>query len=175
MKRFIFILALTVFSLPAFADVIEKVETEVFTTSGTAAQITAKGKGCMAEILKNDNIGNSTTQNLFSYTGDDKLVATARFEYIYLLLRQSLQAKYIFEAKDGRFRITNTDIGYKQVKTSGTLGWGASVESSTSHQPIAKVWGTGYEEAESQLLAMDKKIAECVMNDKKSNWQAEYA
>ena len=170
MKRFIFTLALTVFSLPALADVIEKVETEVFTTSGTAAQITAKGKGCMAEILKNDNIGNSTTQNLFSYTGDDKLVATARFEYIYLLLRQSLQAKYIFEAKDGRFRITNTDIGYKQVKTSGTLGWGASVESSTSHQPIAKVWGTGYEEAESQLLGMDKKIAECVMNDKKSNW-----
>lgn len=171
MKRIALMTGLVALSLSAFgADLVEKVETEVFTTSGTAAQITAKGKACMAEILKNDNIGNSTTQNLFSYTGDDKLVATARFEYIYLLLRQSLQAKYIFEAKDGRFRITNTDIGYKQVKTSGTLGWGASVESSTGHQPIAKVWGTGYEEAESQLLAMDKKIADCVMSEKKSNW-----
>lgn len=66
-----------------------------------------------------------------------------RFEYIYLLLRQSLQSKYIFEAKDGRFRISNADIGYKQVKTSGTLRWGASVESSSGHQPIAKVWGAG--------------------------------
>ena len=171
MKRIALMTGLVALSLSAFgADLVEKVETEVFTTSGTAAQITAKGKACMAEILKNDNIGNSTTQNLFSYTGDDKLVATARFEYVYLLLRQSLQAKYIFEAKDGRFRITNTDIGYKQVKTNGVLGWGASVESSTGHQPIAKVWGTGYEEAESQLLAMDNKIAECVMSEKKSNW-----
>lgn len=165
------IIVLALFSFSAFgADLIEKVESEVYKTSGTAVEITAKGKACMAELLKNDNIGNSTTQNLFSYVGDDKLVATARFEYVYLLIRQSLQAKYVFEAKEGRFRITNSDIGYKQVKTNGMLGWGASVESATGHQPIAKVWGTGYEEAESQLLAMDNKIAECVINEKKSNW-----
>lgn len=170
MKKLIPIFLLCYPMLAMSADLVEKVETEVFKTNGSASEITAKAKSCMAEMLKNDNIGNSTTQNLFSYTGDDKLVATARFEYVYLLLRQSLQAKYIFEAKEGRFRITNTEIGYKQVKTNGLLGWGASVESSTSHQPIAKVWGTGYEEAESQLLAMDNKIAECVMSEKKSNW-----
>jgi hypothetical protein len=170
LKKIISTLLLCTPILAMSADLVEKVETEVFKANGSATEIAAKGKACMAELLKNDNIGNSTTQSLFSYTGDDKLVATARFEYVYMLLRQSLQAKYIFEAKEGRFRITNTDIGYKQVKTNGLLGWGASVESSTSHQPIAKVWGTGYEEAESQLLAMDNKIAECVMNEKKSNW-----
>ena len=159
------------------ADLLDKVETEVFKTNGSAVEITIKAKACMAEILNNGKVGSTTLQNLFSFTGDDKLIATARFEYTYMLLRKSLNAKYIFEAKEGRFRITNTDIGYKQLKTNGLLAWGSTVESpaeaAVGHDSIAKIWGTGWEEAESQLLAMDNKIAECVMSDKaekKSNW-----
>lgn len=171
MKKNALIIGLFAISASAFSqDFLDKVESEVYQTNGSASAITARGKGCMAEILKNDNVGNSTTQNLFSYTGDDKLVANARFEYTYLLIRRSLQAKYIFEAKDGRFRITTSEIGYKQVKTTTGLGYGASIDSASGHEPLAKVWGTGYEEAESQIIAMNKKIADCVMNEKKSNW-----
>lgn len=170
MNKLLIALLATISITANAADLLDKVESPVYQTAGTPAQITTKAKACMAEILKNDNIGNSTTQSLFSYADDSKLVATSRFEYTYLLLRQSLQSKIIFEAKEGRFRITHTDIGYKQVETNGLLAWGASVTSVTGHQPIAKVWGTGYEEAEKQINALDSRIADCVMNEQKSNW-----
>lgn len=170
MKKLLLLLAILAINTVHAADPLDRVESEVFTTNGTAAQITLKAKGCMAEILKNDNVGNSTTENLFSYAGEDKLVATARIEYMYLLLRRSVQSKYIFEAKDGRFRITETDIGYKIVETTGTLAWGSSVNSKSGHMPVVKVWGTGYEEVEAQLQAVNTKIADCVKSDKKSAW-----
>ena len=170
MKKFLFFISLLFINAAYAADPLDKVESEVFTTNGTAAQITLRAKGCMAEILKNDNVGNSTTENLFSYAGEDKLVANARIEYTYLLLRRSVQSKYIFEAKEGRFRISETDIGYKIVETTGTLAWGSSVNSKSGHMPVVKVWGTGYEEVEAQLQAVNAKIADCVMNDKKSAW-----
>lgn len=171
MKRITLMAGLLAISLGAFGqDFLDTIETEVFKTNGTAAEITARGKACMAEKLKNDNPGSSAAQGLFTYVGDDKLIANARFEYNYLLIRRSILAKYIFEAKEGRFRITTTDIGYKQVKDTTGFGFGASVDSGSGHSRLAKVWGTGYEEAESQILALDTKIAECVMSDKKSNW-----
>lgn len=171
MKRIALMAGLLAISVSAIGqDFLETIETEVFKTNGTPSEIISRAKACMAEKLRNDNPGSSAAQGLFSYVGDDKLIANARFEYNYLLIRRSILAKYIFEAKEGRFRITTTDILYKQVKDTTGFGFGASVDSVSGHGRLAKVWGTGYEEAESQILALDNKIAECVMNEKKSNW-----
>ena len=166
------ILTSILFALPLStlaADTLDKVESEVFKKDGAPQQITSKAKSCIAEIIKPGEKGNAQSNNLFILVEENKIIANSQFEYVYMLIRRSAKSKLIFEARDGRFKITHTEIGYKQVDTAA-LAWGPSLNENESHRPLIKAWGTGWEEFEKQLQEVSKKIADCVINDKKQDW-----
>ncbi len=152
------------------ADILDKVESPIFQKPGTPEQLIARAKVCIAETVKSDAGGNTATANPITIATEDKIIANSRFEYTHRLLRHSAKSKIILEAREGRFKITHTEIGYKQVATTGVLAWGASRNDSEGHIQLAKVWGTGWEELERQLQDLSKKIADCVISDKKQDW-----
>lgn len=168
MKKLLF-LSLFLTNQILAAELVEKVESPVFQHESTASQLTSRGKVCIAELVKFESGSNSAT-NPIIIEAENKIIANSRFEYTYLLLRHSAKSKLVFEARDGRFKITHTDIGYKQVATSGGLAWGASKNDNEGHIQLAKVWGTGWEELEKQLQNLSVKVADCVIREKKQDW-----
>lgn len=167
MRNYFLALLLVVSGHALAAEPFDIVESEIFSIDGTAVDLTNKAKACMGKLVKNDIPSDQDIEKKFSFISPNKLVITSRIEYTYLLLGHALQSKLTFEAREGRFKLTNTEIGHKLIKTIGLLSAGGQNEpdnapfTSVTKSPIS-----GWEEMENQITILNNKIAECV--DKES-------
>ena len=68
-----------------------------------------------------------------------------------------IRSTFTFEAREGRFRITQTNL--ERFYDTGS-GWG----------PIGKWWGSSWKSAEKTFTSASVAVAACVMSDKKEDW-----
>lgn len=82
------------------------------------------------------------------------LVANNRVNYNRAMVPYSAQGRFIVEAKDGKFRV--------QIANPELIQRSTGYAPTDSFHPINKVWGTGWNEAVSQLAASANKLASCI-------------
>jgi hypothetical protein len=90
------------------------VQSEVFTTSGTQTEIAKRGEVCIARLVRNESMGGQATGSTIASSVPDAglVVANSRITVKSLLMNQVVQSVLTFESKDGRFRITHTDMKF---------------------------------------------------------------
>lgn len=187
MRRSALILALI--ALPAAADTLDAVESDVFPAEGiSAAELAKRGKTCIAQTVRNDEVriaDSASTPGLFGFglppstgnvrgvTGGDVIVdadleagiitANSRTEYSSMLIGYNVKSLLTLMTKDGRFKIRHTGIERLQ-KDSGTMA-------NDGYGPIHKQWGTGWEAAQEALQTLSTKLADCIRaNPKGGDW-----
>lgn len=154
MKNIIVLVAI-LFAMNAHAETLDAVESEVFQTLGTPQEIATKGKTCLAQLLRGDSDASPITD---ADIQAGTIIARSQFKYTFNLVSGVLRSTVTFMAKDGRFKITNSNID--RILS----GYGAT--------PIYKGWGTGWKASEQALIDQNMQIAQCVMkfDQAKSNW-----
>jgi len=170
---------------PSFADT-PAIESEVFEASGTHEEIAKRGELCIAQLVKNDGLSvkdatngagllGTVAQNPFDPKNDkqliqagnvivasnaDTVVANNRLPIQQFLTgRTIIQSVITLFAKDGRFKISHSDVQFA-IQNTGYLdnnGFGPL-------DPKAKLYG----KASSALQELSTQIAQCVKQ--KSDW-----
>ena len=74
----------------------------------------------------------------------------------------NIQSTLTLLAKDGRFKIRHTNIKYLQKSTGGS--------SNDGYMSVTKRWGTGWEDVQTELFALSKKVATCIQKKEADNW-----
>lgn len=135
---------------------------------GTPAEITAKAQACATRSISNS--GTSTPTVLEALGGGFKtaskesvplielvdkesglLVANSVASYTSGMLSSNARSKVTVQAKDGRFRIVQSDLA--TARSDGKGGY----------SPVISVWGTGWEPALKSLIARTEKLSECML------------
>jgi hypothetical protein len=146
--------AVGLFSVPSSAgEYLDHYETQVFEAQGDHQAIAKRAVTCITQIVRPGliNAPTITSSDLESGT----IVANNGFSYSFGLLggvERTARSTMTFQAKDGRFRITHTNI---EQFASGQ--WGGN-----RWEPIFVAWGTGGKEARDALYQISSKVASCV-------------
>lgn len=130
----------------AAAEYLEQVRSEVYQAAGDQAAIAARGKTCMARILAPGVQGG---QLIVSDEGRD-VIANNVLRYSSGMLTWEMRSRVVFEARDGRFRVTHE--GIERFNDTGAQGWG----------PVGKWFGSGWKDAEVALQRVTAGVANCV-------------
>lgn len=188
----IYLIAAIIFLFPFLAnseEFLEKVESEVYETSGTPQKIAEKAKTCIAQIVKNDEVrisDNTSGTGAFSFTGggkgshsggvaggglfidvnieEGKVIANNRVDYTSMMMKNNVKSVMTFMAKDGRFKIRHENIEYLMKNTGSAHNDG--------YMRVRKGWGTGWGKAEEALNGLSGKVAVCVQQEpaKEKDW-----
>lgn len=131
---------------PAFAaDYLTEVTSEVMQTTGTPREIATRANTCISQ-----NLAPGTTDSQLIITSDlDGGVVVARSAMTYPdgLLQWQVRSTFTLEAREGRFRIVQTNLErFNRV-------WG----------PIGKWTGSGWKKAEEAFTSSAAKVAQCVV------------
>jgi hypothetical protein len=140
------ILILALPSAASAAEYLEQVRSEVYPAAGDQAAIAARGKTCMARILAPGVQGG---QLIVSDDGRD-VVASNVLRYSSGMLTWEMRSRVVFEARDGRFRVTHE--GIERFNDTGAQGW----------YPVGKWFGSGWKDAEAALQRVSASLANCV-------------
>lgn len=151
----------------------ETLESDPYQATGKKAEITQRGQACMSRQLQNNAVIVSSTVASNTVPGgqvivssdipNGLIVANQRTTYTGRnLLQYTLQSTVTLEARDGRFKITHTNIGEAQMH--------AGYAPATGFRRI----GThmGFSDVPRDLLAkLSSQIAGCVRDTAaSSNW-----
>lgn len=128
------------------------VTSEVYQIPGTPQEIAKRANICIAQNLTKGS--NDDPLIISSDLNAGTIVARNSAEYG-ALPRWKIRSRFTFEAREGRFRIEQTNLErlYTSVLT-GDAFWG----------PIGKSFGSGWKKAEQTFAASAAVVAECVMN-----------
>lgn len=144
---------------------------------GTLSDITTRAQACAVRILS--NVATSTPSVLMALGGvtnsrnrdggslielidkeNGQLVANSLAAYSKGLVQYTVRAKLSVQAKDGRFRIVQSDLGYTNSTSHNIAYW-----------PIKTVAGSGWNDALEALQARSNKLAACIASEKTvSDW-----
>lgn len=164
---------------------VDTMTSQIYETPGLPADIIAKAQRCSARNMSNDTVATSGGSGTFltgiagagrnvngSVAGGELielvdpanglLVANSRVDYTNALIGFSAKSRVSIEAKEGRFRIVQTDIRYLQKGTGSMPNDG--------YGKLIKTWGTGWEKAVTALAAAGDKVAACMATDKPAEW-----
>jgi hypothetical protein len=136
--------------------------------TGTPEQITIKAQACAARTLSNSGVAapsileglaggfrpaEKEATPLIELVDKESglLVANSVAPYTSGMLSNTARAKVTVQAKDGRFRIVQSDL-------AKTISSGDS-----SYHPIVTSWGSGGEPALKALIGKTEKLAECIV------------
>lgn len=156
MKRFCAaIVLLMCLTTPAHArEYLTNVTSEVYQTAGSPHDLAARANRCIAQHLTPGRVDAPLIVNSDLDAGT--VVARNAMEYG-SLVRWQIRSTFTFEARDGRFRISQTNI----ERFYDAKGWG----------PIGKWWGSEWKKAEEVFSASAAKVAACVLaGDRKDDW-----
>lgn len=159
------------------ANTLDEIVSGPFEVAGTPAEIATKGRNCMVKILKNDAVtvrdssrsaaalgavidkGDSN-----SITGGDVItvfdapagivVANSRHAVPGMLTVDYLRSTFTLEAREGRFRIVQTNI----ARASSDTG---ALENS-GFQPVYIQAMSGHKKVAANLEQLAAKVAACV-------------
>ena len=165
---------------------IVKLTSPIYQTQGTAAQIIQKAQGCVAKHLSNDEVatsGSSASGFFGAMAGqghnvnssiaggalieladpaNGQLIANSRADYRFMLLSNSVKSRIIIEAKDGRFRITQSNLESVQKNTGSMRNDG--------YDQLIRRKGTGWDKALAATIDAEKKVVDCIMSTATDNW-----
>lgn len=158
----------------ASEDYLEQIESEVYQTNGTAAEILTRAKSCIERVVRNDDVRTSDTapgmgrvagdERVASIPGGPVLVAVraeegaitahSRVDFTSTLRAYNAKSTLTFLAKEGRFKIRHTEIEVVQKNTG--------LKSNAGYIRVARSWGTGWQSAEQALASVSDRVAGCV-------------
>ena len=165
---------------------IVKLTSPVYQTQGSAAEIVQKAQGCVAKHLTNDEVSTSgsSASGFFgavagqghnvnssvsggslielSDPANGQLIANSRADYKFMLLGFSVKSRFVIEAKEGRFRITQSNLEKLQKNTGSMRNDG--------YNRIIKSKGTGWEKALSAATDAEKKVVDCITSTEAESW-----
>lgn len=163
-----------------------KMVSPVYQAQGTAPQIIQKAQGCVAKHLSNSEVatsGSSGSGLLDAMAGighnvnstisggalielvepsNGQLIANSRVDYKFMLLAHNIKTRFILEAKDGRFRVTQSDIEAVQKNTGSMRNDG--------YRPLLRLKGIGWDKALAAAIDVEKKVADCIASQESENW-----
>lgn len=128
------------------AEYFTDVTSEVYPTTGTPHEIVARANTCISQHLAP---GSTDSQLIVSSDLDGGvLVARNAINYRDGLVQWQVRSTFTFEAREGRFRIIQTNLErFNRV-------WG----------PIGKWSGSGWKKAEDAFSGSATAVAQCVLN-----------
>lgn len=185
-------LLITLLGLPlaaAATEYLDELDGNVVQIEGvTAEEIAKRGRRCIAQIIRNEEVqisDSSSSPGLFGFglppsqgnvrgvTGGSVIVdadveaglitANSRIDYTSLLIGYNVKSTVTLMTKDGRFKIKHTNIERAQ-KSTGTMA-------NDGYSKIVKKWGTGWEAAQNALADTTRRLNDCIADvGKKEDW-----
>lgn len=137
----------------AAQEYLARIDSEVFQTTGSQAEIAARARTCIAQTLAPGVQGG---QLVLSDDGAT-IVANNVMTYSAALIQWTVRSRIVFEAREGRFRIAHTNI---ERFVQGYGGW----------QGILKQRGSGWKAAETAFQTTSTALASCVQNAPADDW-----
>jgi hypothetical protein len=158
---------------------LDRIEAPVRTVEGASVrQLSERARTCISQLVTYDSVvlrdtsrvsimspvPADTSGDTTAVAGGDVLrtvdldagliIAQSRTPYSRMMMKHILESTITFEAKDGRFRITQTGIKAAMQST----GYAAN----TGFSPVRIQPGSGHEKIGAALLALSEKIGDCV-------------
>lgn len=135
------------------AEYLTEVTSEVHQTSGTPREIAQRASTCISQSLRP---GTVDAQLIISSDLDGGIiVARNAISYPDGLVQWEVRSTFTFEAREGRFRITQT--GLERFNRQ----WG----------PIGKWAGSGWKKAEQAFQTSANAVAQCVVTGpRQADW-----
>jgi hypothetical protein len=146
-----------------------------FETGGTSAAIIERAQNCVTRYVSNTPNTSSGVLGIIGAKGQHSsssdveqpvlesadpqsgtLVAHSRAQYHHLLLAFEARSRFSVDAKDGRFRIVQTDLAYRQLDTGNDVAQDFS--------PIQRLAVTGWDDALEALQEVSDKVADCIQS-----------
>jgi hypothetical protein len=154
--KFILLLPITLIAAtPAAAEQLESVTSAVFQTSGSSKEIARRANGCIAAHLAPPK--KDAPLIVSSDLEDGTIVARNSVEYGGGLSSGKVRGRFLFEARDGRFRIEQTEL----ERSDQLGGWSR----------IGKGWGSDWKKAEEAFSASASAVALCeVQKPTRADW-----
>lgn len=146
-------LAATFAILTAQREYLVEVVSPVVEMPGTAEEIAAKGRACISQRLA----AGTTTSDLILSDDGTTIVARSVWKYSERFVPWEIRSRFVFEAREGRFRITQTSL--ERFNEYGG-GWGA----------IGKWRGSGWERAQQAFQDGAASVATCVQSQRQDDW-----
>jgi hypothetical protein len=140
------------------AEFLTSVTSEVYQAPGPARELARRAQQCIAQHLAAGTVDAPVilTSDLEAGT----VVARNAMEYG-SFPRWKIRSTFTFEAKESRFRITQTNLERFNDAAFGGAGW----------YGIGKWWGSDWKKAEKVFAESATAVANCVMAaDKKEDW-----
>lgn len=127
------------------ADYLTEVTSDVYQTTGTPREIATRANACIAQHLAS---GTTNAQLVVSSDLDGGvIVARSAISYPDGLMQWQIRSTFTFEAREGRFRIAQTNLErFNRV-------WG----------PIGKRTGSGWK-AQDAFTASASSVTQCVIS-----------
>lgn len=138
------------------AEYLTVVTSEVYRASGTQKEIATRASTCISQYLA----AGTTDSQLIVSSDLDGGVIVARSALIFSdkLIQWKFRSTFTFEAREGRFRIEQTNL--ERFNDLGG-GWGG----------IGKWWGSNWKKAEQAFQTSATVVAQCVIaGPKKQDW-----
>ena len=135
-------------------EYLTEVTSEVYQTNGTVREIANRGQTCMSQHLASGMTGGQLIINADLDGG--VIVANSAIEYG-SLPRWKIRSRFTFEAREGRFRIKQTNL--ERFNDQFNVGWNA----------IGKWSGSQWRGAEKAFVASAASVASCVQNETQSD------
>ncbi len=140
-------------ALVAAPEYLTEVVSSPIEAVGTASEIAARGRRCIASSFGAGVAGGE----LIVSDSDNVIVARNASSYQDGLMRWQIRSRVTFEARDGRFRISQTGLERFNDQSGG---W----------SPIGKWRGSGWQKAEASYSASAAALADCVTAAKADDW-----
>lgn len=149
-------LTLAMLLLVSPPEYLTEVASPVIETSGSAPDIAAKGRVCIAQQLAPGRAGGQVIVSDDVAAG--VVVATNTSTYRDGLINWTIRSRVTFEAREGRFRITQSAL---ERFNEMSMGW----------SPIGKWRGSGWQKAEAAFQATSTGLSNCVVGTAaKADW-----
>lgn len=158
----------------------------VHQVDGSAAAIIQRAHGCVARLLVNDEVktsGSSASGFFGAVAGQGRnvsgsvaggsvielsdpesglLVANSRVDYKFMLIAHSARSRFTIEARDGRFRIVQSNLESLQ-KNSGNMP-------NDDYSPMIQRRGTGWDKALEAMTEAEAKVVDCIARAQEEEW-----
>ena len=148
-RAFLAMLILAASAAPASAEeVLTSIPGEVQQASGSAKDIAGRAATCMSQFLSPGTVDADLFIN--KDTDGGIIVARSALEYEQRLISWNVRSVFTFEARDGRFRIEQTNL---ELFGTYTNSWG----------PIRKGFGSVWKGAAAAFSTSAEKVSKCVI------------
>lgn len=139
----------------AAAEYLTAVESQVYQTPGTPKEIATRASTCIAQNLRS---GTVNAPQMVSSDLDNGVIVAQNALRFGSLPEWQIRSRFTFEAREGRFRISQTGL---EMFNDMAGGWGG----------IGKWWGSPWKKAEATFAASADAVARCVMSGpKRDDW-----